>query len=145
MAKSVQHSIRIRAKPNIVWATLFDPIKIARWMGGAHVESTWQPGDAVSFTGTFHGRPYQDRGVVLACEPERLLRYNHWSALSRLPDSEETRTVITLTLQPDGDETDLEVRHDNLASYAAFGHARFFWRNALHDLKGIAESEFSES
>jgi uncharacterized protein YndB with AHSA1/START domain len=85
MAKSVQHSIRIRAKPSAVWATLIDPVKIARWMGGAHVESTWQHGGAISFTGTLHGRPYQDRGTVLACEPEQLLRYNHWSALSRLP------------------------------------------------------------
>jgi uncharacterized protein YndB with AHSA1/START domain len=145
MAKSVQRSIRIRAKPSVVWATLLDPVKIARWMGGAHVESTWQPGGAISFTGTLHGRPYQDCGTVLACEPERLLRYNHWSALSRLPDSEDTRTVITLTLQPDGDETDLEIRHDNLSSDAGFGHARFFWRNAFHDLKGIAESDSSLS
>jgi uncharacterized protein YndB with AHSA1/START domain len=145
MAKSVQHSIRIRGKPSVVWDTLLDPIKIAGWMGGARVESTWHPGGAISFTGTFHGRRYQDRGTVLACEPERLLRYNHWSALSRLPDSEERRTVITLTLRPEGDETDLQVRHDNLASYAAFGHARFFWRNALHDLKGIVESDSSLS
>ena len=140
MAKSVQHSIRIRAKPSVVWDTLLDPTKIARWMGGAHVESTWHPGDTISFTGTFHERPYQDRGTVLACDPERVLRYSHWSALSRLPDSDATRTVITLTLQPEDDETDLEVRHDNLSSDAAFGHARFFWRNALHDLKGIGES-----
>lgn len=141
MAKSVHHAIRIRAKPRAVWATLIDPVKTARWMGGAGVESTWQPGSAISFTGTLHGRPYQDRGIVLACEPERLLRYNHWSALSRLPDSEDTRTVITITLQPNGDDTDLEVCHDNLASDAAFGHARFFWRNALQDVKGIAEAE----
>lgn len=80
-------------------------------------------------------------GTVLACEPERLLRYNHWSALSRLPDSEDTRTVITITLQPNGDDTDLEVCRDNLASDAAFGHARIFWRNALHDVKRIAEAE----
>jgi uncharacterized protein YndB with AHSA1/START domain len=143
MARSVQHSILIRAKPSVVWATLIDPVKIARWMGGAHVESTWRPGAAICFKGTLHGRPYQDRGTVLACEPERLLRYNHWSALSRLPDSEHTLTVITLRLQRDSDETDLEVRRDNLASYSAVGHARFFWNNALHDLKRVAESESS--
>jgi uncharacterized protein YndB with AHSA1/START domain len=145
MTRSVQDSIRIRAKPRTVWATLVDPNRIVRWMGGAHVESTWRPGSAIALTGTFHGRSYEDRGTVLACEPERRLRYNHWSALSRLPDSEDTRTVITLTLQADGDETDLEVRHDNLAGHAAFGHARFFWRNALHDLKRVAESESSWS
>jgi hypothetical protein len=110
-------------------------------MGGAHVESTWQPGNVVSFVGVFHGRSYQDRGTILACEPERLLRCNHWSALSRLQGSEKTRTVITFTLTPTADETDLHVCHENLASYSASGHARFFWRNALNDLRGIAESE----
>jgi uncharacterized protein YndB with AHSA1/START domain len=145
MATSVRQSVRIRAKRSVVWATLVDPSKIVRWMGGAHVESTWHPGDAISFAGTFHDRPYQDRGTVLACDPERLLRYSHWSALSRLPDSKGTRAVVTLTLQPNGDETDLEVRHDNLSSYAALGHARFFWRNALNDVKDIAESESSLS
>jgi hypothetical protein len=74
-------------------------------------------------TGELHVHPYRDRGTVLACEPERLLRYNHWSALSRRDDSEKTRSVITLTLIPEGDETTLEVRHDNLQGKAAFGHA----------------------
>jgi uncharacterized protein YndB with AHSA1/START domain len=127
-SRSVQLSIRIRATPSVVWATLLDASKIARWMGGAHVESTWQPGSAITFTGTLNNRPYQDRGTVLVCEPERELRYNHWSSWSRRVDSEETRTVITL-----------EVQHDNLTSEKTFGHARFFWRNALADVKNISE------
>lgn len=138
--QSVQQSIRIRAKPSVVWSALVDPVKLARWMGGAQVESAWEPGSTITFTGTLHGHPYEDRGTVLACEPERVLRYNHWGFLSRLADSDETRTVITLTLTSEGDETHLEVSHDNLASYDVFGHARFFWRNALLDVKGIAES-----
>jgi uncharacterized protein YndB with AHSA1/START domain len=109
-------------------------------MGGAHVESMWQPGSAISFTGSLHGHPYHDRGTVLACEPERLLRYSHWSALSRRDDSEHTRTVITLTLTPQADETRLEIGHDNLTAKPAIGHARFFWRNALNDVKRIAEN-----
>ena len=136
---SVHQSIRIRAKATLVWSTLLDARKIANWMGGAQVESTWQPGSAISLTGELHGHPYRDRGTVLACQPERLLRYNHWSALSRRDDSEETRSVITLTLIPEGDETILEVRHDNLQGKTTFGHARFFWRNALRDIKKMTE------
>jgi uncharacterized protein YndB with AHSA1/START domain len=140
-SRSVQLSIRIRAKPNVVWATLLDATKIARWMGGAHVESTWQPGSAITFTGTLNNRPYQDRGTVLVCEPERVLRYSHWSSWSRRVDSEETRTVITLTVTAEDDaETVLEVRHDNLTSDGTLGHASFFWRNALADLKILTES-----
>jgi uncharacterized protein YndB with AHSA1/START domain len=133
--RSVQLSIRIRAKASVVWATLLDPTKIARWMGGAQVESTWEPSSPITFTGTLNKRRYQDRGTVLSCEPERVLRYNHWSSWSA-----GTRTVITLTITPEGDaETVLAVRHDNLTSEEAFGHARFFWRNALADVKDMAE------
>ena len=90
--------------------------------------------------------PYQDRGTVFICEPERVLRYNHWSSWSRRTDSDETRSVMTLTLTPEGDsETQLEVQHDNLTSDETFGHARFFWRNALNDVKNIAESAGSSS
>jgi hypothetical protein len=69
-----------------------------------------------------------------------MLRYNHWSVLSHVPDSEATRTVVTLILTPADEETDVEVIHDNLRGKAAFGHARFFWRNALVDIRSIVES-----
>jgi uncharacterized protein YndB with AHSA1/START domain len=139
MNRSVQQSIRIRAKPSVVWATLINPGTVSRWMRGVQMESTWVPGGAITFAHTSQGRAYEDRGTVLAFEPERLLRYNHWSALSHRPDSETARTVITIALTPAGDETHLEVTHDNLHGKAAFGHARFFWRYALADIRTIAE------
>ena len=84
--------------------------------------------------------------TVFICEPERVQRYNHWSSWSRRTDSDETRSVMTLTLTPEGDsETQLEVQHDNLTSDETFGHARFFWRNALNHVKNIAESAGSSS
>src|SRR5687768_3026573 len=135
--RSVQSSIRIRAKPSVVWAILLDTAAIARWMGGAHVESSWEPGNTITFTGTLNKRPYRDSGTVLVCQPERMLRYNHWSSWSRQRDSEDTRTVVTFTLTPEGEtETVLAVQNDNLTSEETFGHARFFWKNALTDVKG---------
>jgi uncharacterized protein YndB with AHSA1/START domain len=135
--QSVQQTIRIRATPEKVWNALIHP---EPWMGNAKVESTWTAGAPIAFTGTLHGHPYQDRGTVLACEPARFLRYNHWSGLSHVPDSDRTRSVISFALRPDGQDTILEVNHENLRGKAAFGHARFFWRNALVDMKTIAES-----
>jgi hypothetical protein len=106
--------------------------------GGTDVKSVWRPGSEISFTGILHGHAYRGKRTILACDVERLLRYDHWSSVSGR-DSTRTRTVATLTLTPEGPDTRLEVRHDNLAGMAAFGHARFFWRNALQDVKSIVE------
>jgi uncharacterized protein YndB with AHSA1/START domain len=139
IVQSVQQTIRIRAKPSDVWNALVNPASLERWMSGARVDASCEPGSPITFTGMLHGRPYHDRGTVLRCDPERLLRFNHWSVLSHLPDSEPTRTIISFTLTPEGAETDLEVKHDNLRGKAAYGHARFFWRNALPEIRSIAE------
>lgn len=55
-------------------------------MGGARVESKWEPGGDIAFTGKLRKKTYLDRGTVLAIEREKLLKYSHWTGLSRLPD-----------------------------------------------------------
>jgi hypothetical protein len=48
-------------------------------------------------------KTYRERGTVLAIEREKLLKYSHWTELSRLPDAPENRTVITFSLDWTGD------------------------------------------
>ena len=36
------------ARPNDVWCALTEKDRIARWVGGAHVESEWLPGSDVT-------------------------------------------------------------------------------------------------
>jgi uncharacterized protein YndB with AHSA1/START domain len=132
-------SVEISATPRDVWRVLTDPEMIARWMLGTRVETTWQPGAAITFDATLHGLTYQDRGTLLAIEPERSLAYSHWSDLSRLPDIPENRTLVRLTLEWTGEKTRLTVRHEQFYSYEAYGHSNFFWGYALGDIRCLAE------
>jgi uncharacterized protein YndB with AHSA1/START domain len=138
---AVVKSIEICASANDVWRALTEPDKIAQWMGGARVESKWEIGGEITFTGEMpnFNKTYRDRGTVLAVEREKLLRYSHWTALSRLPDAPENRTVITFSLDWTGAATRLTVRHERFYSEAAYKHANFFWGFALTDVKNLLE------
>jgi uncharacterized protein YndB with AHSA1/START domain len=140
MSDRVMKSIEIAAAPPAVWAVLTHKDQIARWMGGAQVESTWQPGAEILFTGKLHRYRYQDRGTVLAAEPERLLQYSHWAALSQRPDLPENRSVVTLRLEPVGEGTRLTVDHEGIHNQDEYGHANYFWDFALNDVKNLAEA-----
>ena len=136
---AVVKSIEISASTHDVWRALTEPGKIAQWMGGARVESKWEIGSDITFTGEMpnFNKTYCDRGTVLAIEPEKLLKYSHWTELSRLPDAPETRTVITFSLDWTGATTRLTVRHERFSSEAAYKHSNFFWGFALTDVKNL--------
>lgn len=136
---AVVTSMEISASTNDAWRALTEPDKIAQWMGGARVESKWELGGDITFTGKLHRKTYRDRGTVLAIEPAKLLKYSHWTKLSRLPDVPENRTVITFSLDWTGEKTRLTVRHERFYSEAAYKHSNFFWGFALTDVKNLLE------
>ena len=135
---AVTSSVLIAATPERVWTALAEPEQTERWLGGPRLEFG-QVGEPVRFSGLFQGKPYRDRGALLALGPSALLRYDHWSAISLVPDTPEHRTLITFTLAPEGDGTRLTVTHERLEPGTNFKHARFFWGTAVLVLKDIVE------
>jgi len=137
----VVKSIEISASTNDVWRALTEPDKIAQWMGGARVESKWDLGGDITFTGEManFNKTYLDRGTLLAIDREKLLKYSHWTEFSRLPDAPENRTVIMFSLDWTGVATRLTVRHERFYSEAAYKHSNFFWSFALADMKSALE------
>lgn len=134
-----EQTIEIAAPPSEVWRTITDPERIVRWMNRARVESSWQVGSEIALLVELEGHTYRDRGTILAVEPERLLRFEHWSAVSRVPDTPETRTVMSYALAAAPIGTRLTFRHERLRTGTNAKHARFFWSVALLVLKDVAE------
>ncbi len=140
-APIVIKSVEISTSPNQVWQALTETDKITQWMSGTHVDSQWETGSEITFTGTMpnFNKAYRDRGTVLAIEPEKFLQYSHWSKMSRLPDLPQNRTIITFILEEIGRKTHLTVRHENFEGEDAYKHANFFWGIALNTLKNLLE------
>ena len=51
----------IAAAPERVWEALTSPEEVSEWMQGSRVETTWQVGDPITWSGEYDGRAYQDR------------------------------------------------------------------------------------
>jgi uncharacterized protein YndB with AHSA1/START domain len=135
----VELSAHIPAAPAAVWRALTDPALTGRWMGGFRMLSSWQPGAPFTIVGSLNGRDYAETGTVLAADPPRLLRYDQWSRLWRVPDRPENRAVMTITLTPDDDATHLALVHELPAVEAIVPHSRFFWTVSLGQLRALFE------
>ena len=48
---------------------LTSPEAISRFMFGAKVDTDWEEGSPITWTGEYEGKPYQDKGEILEVVP----------------------------------------------------------------------------
>lgn len=138
-AHVVELTTLIRAPVATVWAAMLDPRRQEAWLGGFHFEGGWSVGASLALVGTLNGKAYRESGVLLAFEPERRIRYSHWSKLWRVPESPANRAVLTLALEPDSNGTRMALHHALPEVEAIEPHSRFFWRGGLEQLRRLVE------
>lgn len=122
-----------------------------RWFNGTQVSSSWQVGSAISFVGVMNGKRYPGKGTVLQFEPAQILQYNHWSKVSRLKDTFDNRSIVTITLESNDIGTILHLRHEHLAHIgheqrlqeATYKHWDFSWAVMLEVLKEEIEASLT--
>ena len=52
-----------------IWQALTTPATLKKFFFGADVDSDWKAGSPIRFKGEFKGKPYEDKGEILAVEP----------------------------------------------------------------------------
>ena len=129
---TITHCVFVAQEPDRVWTSLLHPS--ARWMLGANIETSFQPGSKISFEGNFFGRKFADHGEIIACERPRLLRFTHFSPLSGFEDVPENYHDITLTLTPAEGGTQVSVLQANIISENRAARAAAQWAKALASL-----------
>lgn len=132
-------STTIAAPVTAVWDALTTPATIKQYMFGTEVVSDWKQGNPIVWKGEWEGKPYEDKGEILAIEPERTLRVSHYSPLSGAPDTPENYHTLTYQLSEEGDGTRVVLTQDKNASEEERTHSRETWGKMLESLKDVVE------
>ena len=132
--------IKIYAPSKKVWDALVNSGIIRQYMFNTNAISDWKEGSSIMWRGEWQGKPYEDRGVILRLDPERLLRYSHFSPLSGLPDMPENYHTITIELSDESGYTQISLSQDNNLTAQVRDHSEKNWEMVLAGLKRVVEN-----
>ncbi|MFA6059848.1 MAG: SRPBCC domain-containing protein [Taibaiella sp.] len=142
MMQKIEEAIVINASPYTVWDTLTNTALMKQWMGEPEMQleitTDWKVGNPIVIKG-FHHIKFENKGTVLYFEPNKSLKYDYLSSISRLPDRPENYTIIELALSPLENQTALTLTLSNFPTESIFKHIGFYWRTTIHLMKNFAE------
>lgn len=132
-------AIEIEADADTVWSALTDPKQVAEYFFGSEVKSTWEPGSPITWSGEWQGKPYEDKGVVVAADRPKHLVVTHYSPLSGAPDQPENYHRLTYDLTEVDGGTRVDFVQDNNPTKDAAAHSADNWQAMLQGLKKTVE------
>jgi len=136
---TLELSKHIDADTATVWDALINPEKIKHWLFGTQAISDWKKGSPITYKGQWEGKQYEDRGTILAIEPEKIFKSTYWSSMSGTEDKPENYATVTYTLKKDDDGALVTLTQDNIKTPEAKAHLESNWKMVLDGLKKVAE------
>jgi uncharacterized protein YndB with AHSA1/START domain len=141
MTDHVAHAeTEISASPQQVWEALTDPDAISSFMFGAKVQTDWEEGRAITWSGEYDGNPYQDKGEVLEVVESQRLRMTHFSPLSGDDDVPESYHTLDYRLEDLGETTRLTLDQDGNDSAEQAEQFAANWQTMLDQVKEYVEA-----
>lgn len=105
--------IVLNALPDSVWDALTNPQQTRKYMFNCSVNSTWQVESPITWQGNFEGYESGERGVILECEPEKILKYSSIDPNFGIEILPENYLHITYHLTRIGEQTELVMTIEN--------------------------------
>ncbi len=132
-------SIIIHAPVTKVWDALTSPALIKEYLFGTNVVTDWKVGSPILYRGVWHGKTYEDKGVILKFEPGKMLENTYWSSMGGTVDLPENYKKVAYKLTPNGDQTLLTITQDNNKTEADKVESEGNWNIVLTGLKKLVE------
>ncbi|MBS1952520.1 MAG: hypothetical protein OJF59_001870 [Cytophagales bacterium] len=137
----VNVSIEINAPVSKVWKALTEPEQIKKYLFDTETKCDWKAGSPITFSGVWQGKSYEDKGTILAIEPEKLLKYSYWSGFSGQKDIPENYQIITYRLNETNGKTIFLLTQENSPTQEASDHSASNWNLVLNSLKEMLEAK----
>lgn len=135
-------SIHIHGTPTQVWDALTNPEKIKVYLFGTETITDWKVGSEIAFQGEYNGTQYKDKGNVLECEVNKLLKYNYWSGFSGLEDKLENYFLVTYRVEEaDNGQVKFTWEQEGFANEKAQQHTQGNLGAMLEQIKELVEKE----
>ncbi len=131
----------IDAPIEAVWIALTSTESHSAMMFGSRVETDWQQGSRITWSGTWQGKSFTDHGEITAIEPPTRLAVSHFSPLSGQADSPEHYHAIEWRLEPVGSRTRVTLVQDNNATAEAAAEAESNWAGSLDLLAAVVADD----
>ncbi len=134
-------TIQIDAPVSTVWAALTKTELMKKWMSEDDIDilTDWQVGSPFIIRGNLHGIKFENKGLVLQFEPERVLSYSHLSSISRLRYQPENYAVLYFQVASTGTQTSLTLTVSNFPTESIYKHMAFYWNVTLEIFKRLLE------
>ena len=136
----VDKSIVINASKAKIWKTLTDPSLIKEYLYGTETITDWRVGSDLIFQGEWQGQQYKDKGHIIENTPEKILQYDYWSGFSGLEDLPENYSLVTYSMEDEGDRVRLRVKQIGFGSEQNQSHSETGWPQVLEKIKEISEA-----
>ena len=123
-----------------VWEALTDPDQVARYMMGTRVETDWQVGSPITWSGEMDGKPYQDKGEVVRADPGWVLEVTHYSPLMGQEDRPENYHTVRYELAASDGGTVVTLSQDGCSDEQQAEQFSQSWQGMLDGMKQVVES-----
>jgi uncharacterized protein YndB with AHSA1/START domain len=118
-----------------VWTAITDPAEVKQWFFGTDLETDWQPGSPITWSGEYEGKAYQDKGEVIAVDEPNRLEVTHFSPLTGQEDRPENYHTLVYALEGDEQSTKVTITQDNNGDQAEADRNSQTWGQMLEALK----------
>lgn len=134
-------SITLNTNAERVWQALTTPAEIKQYLFGTDAHSDFKKGSAITYTGEWEGKKYEDKGVIIDSIPNTLLHTTYYSSMSGKEDKPENYSNVFYRIEPTGKQTILTITQDNNADEKSRDHSQANWNMVLQSLKKVVESK----
>lgn len=129
----------IDAPAERVWAALTSTDSHSAMMFGSRVETEWALGGPITWSGEWEGKPFTDKGEIVALEEPSRFVVTHYSPLSGEDDRLEHYHTIEWRLQEQNGRTLVRLEQDNNPTPEAAEHSAKNWLASLDRLAEAVE------